>query len=135
MGMVVAEGWVKDVMATSKPKALTAKTFDKALEDHRVVLVDFWATWCGPCKSMAPDLRQLANDVPDDVLVAKVDVDKNKALSQRFNVQSMPTVMTFVDGEHRSTYVGATPYTGLRAILDEVNKPKHRGFLSSLIGG
>ncbi len=122
-------------MATSKPKALTKSTFDDALADHRVVMVDFWATWCGPCKSMAPDLQQVATEVPDDVLVAKVDVDKEKKLAQRFGVQSMPTIMTFVDGQHHSTYIGATPIAGLRAALADADKPKKKGFLQKMLGG
>ncbi len=122
-------------MATTKPKALSSSTFDDALGDHRVVLVDFWATWCGPCKTMAPDLQQLATEVPDDVLVAKVDVDKERKLAERFGVQSMPTIMTFVEGNHHSTYVGATPIAGLRAALADADKPKRKGFLRSILGG
>ena len=122
-------------MATSNPKALTKPTFYDALADHRVVMVDFWATWCGPCKSMAPDLQQVATEVPDDVLVAKVDVDKEKKLAQRFGVQSMPTIMTFVDGQHHSTYIGATPIAGLRAALADADKPKKKGFLQKMLGG
>jgi len=118
----------------TKSKALTAKTFDKALEDHRIVMVDFWATWCGPCKSMAPDLDAVARESADDVLIAKVDVDKQRALAKRFAIQSMPTIITFVDGEIHSTYVGAVPASGLRAALADAEKPKRKGFLRSLLG-
>ena len=122
-------------MATTKPKVLTKSTFDDALAENRVVLVDFWATWCAPCATMAPDLQQLATEVPDDVLVAKVDVDKESALSERFGVKAMPTIMTFVDGEHRSTYTGAVPIAGLRAALADADKPKRKGILRSILGG
>lgn len=119
----------------TKPKALTKKTFDKALEDHRIVLVDFWATWCGPCKTMAPDLEEVARESPDDVLIAKVDVDKERHLVERFGIQSMPTILTFHEGELHSSYVGAVPASGLRAALADAEKPKRKGLLRSLFGG
>ena len=103
--------------AQTKPRVLTNKNFDEAIADHRVVLVDFWATWCGPCASMAPDLELIARETDDDVLIAKVDVDKERQLVERFGIQSMPTIMTFHEGEIHSTYVGAVPASGLRAAL------------------
>lgn len=121
-------------MAQTKPKVLTAKTFDDAIANHRVVLVDFWATWCGPCKTMAPDLIEVARETPDDVLIAKVDVDKERQLVERFAIQSMPTIITFHEGEMHSNYVGAVPASGLRAALADAQKPKRKGLLRSLFG-
>ena len=118
----------------AKPKALTGATFDQAISDHRIVLVDFWATWCGPCKAMAPDLELIAKETPDDVLIAKVDVDAQPELAERFRVQSMPTIMTFRDGVQHRSYVGAVPAAGLRAALQEADKPPRKGLLASIFG-
>ena len=120
--------------AQTKPRVLTNKNFDEAIADHRVVLVDFWATWCGPCKSMAPDLELIARESEDDVLIGKVDVDKEAELVERFGIQSMPTIITFNQGELHSTYVGAVPAAGLRAALADAQKPKRKGLLRSIFG-
>ncbi|MCL4113916.1 UNVERIFIED_CONTAM: hypothetical protein GTU68_024100 [Idotea baltica] len=122
-------------MPQTKPKVLTNKSFDAAIADHRVVLVDFWAEWCAPCKTMAPDLIEIARESEDDVLIAKVDVDKERQLVERFGIKSMPTILTFHEGELHSSYVGAVPAAGLRAALDEAQKPKRKGLLRSLLGG
>jgi len=121
-------------MAQTKPKVLTSKNFDEAIENHRIVLVDFWATWCGPCKSMAPDLDLVARESADDVLIAKVDVDDQRKLAERFAIQSMPTIITFRDGVQHSTYVGAVPAAGLRAALADAEKEPRTGLLSKLFG-
>lgn len=123
-------------MATSqtKPKALTDATFDQAIADHRIVLVDFWAEWCAPCKAMAPDLELVARESPDDVLIAKVDVDAHPELAERFGVQSMPTIITFREGARHRSYVGAVPEAGLRAALQEAEKPPRKGVLASIFG-
>jgi len=108
---------------------LTADRFDDAIADHRVALVDFWAGWCAPCRTMAPDLDQVAREAPDDVLVAKVDVDAEQALAERFAIRSMPTIITFHQGELHTRYVGAVPAAGLRAALQEADSPRRRGLL------
>jgi thioredoxin 1 len=74
-----------------------------------LVLVDFWATWCGPCLAIAPFLDKLAETHTGKLKVAKLDVDQNQQTAMRFNVRSIPTMMFFKDGKHVDTLVGANP--------------------------
>ena len=76
---------------------LDAKNFDETVKDGGV-LVDFWATWCGPCKMLAPTIEELAEDYEGRVKVCKVDVDENQGLAVRFGVFSIPTVFILKDG-------------------------------------
>lgn len=79
---------------------LDAATFDTTITGSTVpVLVDFWATWCGPCKAIAPVLEQLAEEMAGKVKVCKVDVDHNQALAGRFRVQAIPTLILFKGGQ------------------------------------
>ena len=78
---------------------LTEENFDRVLKDNAVVAVDFWATWCGPCKMLAPVIEELASDFDGKAVIGKVDVDENESLAMRFGIMSIPTVLIFKNGE------------------------------------
>lgn len=73
--------------------------FNEMISGEQLTLVDFFATWCGPCKMMHPILEQLKEKMGDDIRILKVDVDKNEALSMQYRIQSFPTLMLFKKGE------------------------------------
>ena len=73
--------------------------FNEMINGEQLTLVDFFATWCGPCKMMHPILEQLKEKMGDDIRILKVDVDKNVALSMQYRIQSVPTLMLFKKGE------------------------------------
>ena len=82
--------------------------FEKeVLKSSEPVLVDFFAEWCGPCKAMAPALEQVAADMKGKVKVAKLDVDQNPEVTQKYTIQAMPTLMIFKDGKKIAERVGA----------------------------
>jgi thioredoxin 1 len=73
--------------------------FDSIINSQELVLVDFHAIWCGPCKMQAPILQEFANEIDGKVRVIKIDIDKNPSIAQRFKVKSVPTLMLFKNGE------------------------------------
>ena len=75
------------------------ETFSKILKDEKPVLVDFFAEWCGPCKTMGPELKKFADTHKEKVRVLKVDIDKNRATAEQFNIQGVPTLMLFKNGK------------------------------------
>ena len=94
----------------SNAVAVTDADFEQQVEQNdKLTVVDFWATWCGPCRMIAPILDQLAADYKDQVKVTKLDVDANIKTSSRFNVRSIPTLLFFKDGRVVDQTVGALP--------------------------
>ncbi|OOR89579.1 thioredoxin [Moraxella caviae] len=89
------------------------------LKSDKVVLVDFWAAWCGPCKAIAPTLEELAGEYADRAQIVKVNVDENPEVTARFGIRSIPTLFVFKGGEKVDTAVGALPKTELAALLDK----------------
>ncbi|NNU16097.1 thioredoxin [Parvularcula sp. ZS-1/3] len=101
-------------------KTVTDKSFaDDVLGAEGPVLVDFWATWCGPCKQIAPALEEIAGEKAGSLTVAKVDIDTNPDTPGQYGVRGVPTLMLFKDGELVATKVGAAPKTQLDAWIKE----------------
>lgn len=93
--------------------------FEKALDSSDVVVVDFWATWCGPCKMIAPAIEKLADAYAGKAVVGKIDVDQEGDLAQEFGVMSIPCVVILKDGVEYTRLVGARPYSSYADALDE----------------
>ncbi len=89
----------------------------EVLQSEVPVLVDFFATWCGPCKMIAPILDQVASEVGDSAKIFKVDIDESKELAVEYGVMSVPTIIVFKNGEEASRVVGGRPKNDLIAML------------------
>jgi thioredoxin 1 len=106
------------VMNVYEPININEQSFERAVLKSPVpVLVDFWAGWCGPCKMIAPVLDEIAREQGGLVRIAKVDVDENPGLAERFGIRSIPTLLVFVDGELKETIIGPKKKADLLAKL------------------
>ena len=99
-------------------KHLTTAEFETAVEAAPLAMVDFWASWCGPCKMLSPAVEALAEQYEGKVLVAKVNVDEEPELARAFGVMSIPTVVFLKNGREFDRKVGLMPASAFTAVLD-----------------
>ena len=105
-------------MATDKVKTFTDSNFDDETKNG-VVLVDFWAEWCGPCRRLAPTVDALASDFDGRATVAKLNVDENPSVPGRYAIRGIPTLLLFKDGQLADTIVGLRPKEEIASALDQ----------------
>lgn len=104
-------------------KAVTDASFaSDVIDSSEVVLVDFWAEWCGPCKQIGPALEEISEEYAGKLTVAKINIDDNPETPGKFGVRGIPTMMIFRNGELTATKVGAAPKGQLVAWVDQVLK-------------
>ena len=107
--------------AAAEPLAVTDATFAADVERSPLpVLVDAWAAWCGPCRTLAPVVDELAAELAGQVLVAKLDVDANPSTASRFDIRSIPTLLVIANGREVDRIVGVQPKHAIRARLERV---------------
>lgn len=96
-----------------------ATKFNELIQSEKPVLVDFTATWCGPCKMMAPILQQVKDQLKDEVTIVKIDIDRNPEITQHFSIQGVPTLMIFRDGDLKWRQSGVIPANNLVQLLHQ----------------
>jgi putative thioredoxin len=108
-------------MQTAAILDVTVETFQKEVVERSrrtPVLIDFWATWCGPCKTLGPVLEKLAREFAGSFTLAKIDIDRNQELAEVFQIQSVPTVLLLKDGRLADGFAGALPEVQIRKFLE-----------------
>ena len=106
-------------MKMSKVLHVNESEFDKIVREEGLVFVDFFATWCGPCKMLTPEIEKLAEEYDGKAKVLKIDIDKEVHLAQRFSVVSIPTLFVFKDGRLVDRQLGYQPYPMLKKMLEQ----------------
>ena len=99
-------------------KVATNTNFAELLQDEKLVVVDFWATWCGPCRMLSPILDEVEEEMPDKITVVKVNVDDAEEIATQFRIMSIPTLLFFKDGQMVDKTVGAMPK---HALVERIN--------------
>lgn len=99
---------------------ITKNNFDQLLSSGKPLMVDFFATWCGPCKHIAPFVEQIANEYDGKAVVGRCDIDENSELAEKFGIMSVPTIIYFKDGKEQNRIVGGVPKKMLEDALKEI---------------
>ena len=107
-------------MPNAKILKMTDADFDTQVKAQPLLVVDFWAEWCGPCRMIAPALEELASEYADRLAVGKVNVDENRQIAARFGIRSIPTLLFFRDGSRVDQVVGAHPKATIKAKIDQL---------------
>lgn len=102
-----------------KEITLTNENFEEALQNNGVMLVDFWATWCGPCKMLSPVISEIAEEYEGKVTVGKINVDEEVELATKYGITSIPTLILFKDGQVINTTVGFLPKSEIEKMINE----------------
>jgi thioredoxin 1 len=103
--------------SVSSPITLSDSNFEQALKENPLLVVDFWAVWCGPCRMVAPVIEQLASELAGKVVFGKLNVDENPAISRTFGIQSIPTIAIFKNGKAIDAIVGAVSKSQMQSTI------------------
>lgn len=108
-------------VTVSESRELTKENFDDAIKrNDKIVIVDFYATWCGPCKKLSPIIEEVAEENSDSIELYKVDTDKEQELAERYGIQYLPTVVYFKDGEIVKTTVGLQTKEQIEDVINSI---------------
>lgn len=102
---------------SSQPAHIADAQFEEIIKNNKIVFIDFWATWCGPCRALAPTIEEIAKEYNGKVFVGKIDVDENPVNAERFGVYSIPTMIIFKNGKEVERLVGLCPKKNIDAML------------------
>ena len=101
-------------------KNVTDDNFDaEVIKSTRPILVDFWAEWCGPCKQIGPILEEISNDMADQIIIGKINIDNSPNVPVKWGIRGIPTMLIFKNGELKATKVGATSKSNIVSWIKE----------------